>query len=468
MSFQKEIQQKILYFEEKYPVYAWEIEGLKIWPFIRTQIFLKFIRQKNNLVNRKNVILKKKETTFSKFEVIFDVFTYRKWLNNIKKRKYLFIGSSAYRTKVEGYYFNKFFDSYIEINGIDKDAYFIELDYNTDEKYFNQELIIDFENFLFSYTKRLLFFKRKFNYNLNKFETFLSELKDLKITDNQYYSTKSFVEYYTRLIYPRYKFFLKLFKKIKPNKVLALCYYTPSGYAAIAAANILNIETIDYQHGAQGEHHLAYGSWYNMPEAGYVMIPNRFWVWDQSNLHSINKWSHNHSKYSVEVKGNFWKQYLEKNDLGYKINENFILYTLQSYSFEEHFTVGIIDAIRHTNLRWFLRLHPAYPQQREEIFNFFSEMNLLDKIEMQIANEFPLPILLNKCSFHITNCSGSATEALIHNKHSIIIDQIGQDYFYNEILVGEMTYICKKEINFKFLLSERIKILYNLNLININ
>ena len=68
----------------------------------------------------------------------------------------------------------------------------------------------------------------------------------------------------------------------------------------------------------------------------------------------------------------------------------------------------------------------------------------MDKVTLREVSEFPLPIVISNAKVHVTHSSGSTLEALNYNIPSIVINQIGFDY-YNDLIQNRNI----KFINFK-------------------
>jgi hypothetical protein len=241
-------------------------------------------------------------------------------------------------------------------------------------------------------------------------------------------------------------FYEELLLQIKPEKLYILYYY--GDLALVAVANKLNIQTIEMQHGAQTNEHMAYGSWTKIPSSGYDFLPRTYWSWNESSKNVIDKWASKITLYKCFVGGNPWVNLWLNKDEEY-FQKDFILYTLQpNHTLQELFPEQLIASIKTEKYKWFIRLHPRQLNKREEIILFLKKNNIIDLVNVHEATFNPLPVLLKNCLLHITNSSASAIEAAMFNKKTILLHEIGKLYYSDLIESGSAKYV-GKEHNFE-------------------
>jgi hypothetical protein len=231
--------------------------------------------------------------------------------------------------------------------------------------------------------------------------------------------------------------------------VVILCYYSDDIMALIVAANKLSIETIEMQHGPQTDIHLAYGSWSNVPDVGYDMLPRTYWCWDSYSKNVLKKWVGNNTLYTVKVSGNPWVNYWQSKKESYSY-QDYIFYSLQPnpITIEQLFPENIIHFIKNESYKWFIRLHPRQLGGLEEIEKYLQEKGVLHLVNISDATNDPLPQILENSLIHITHSSGSALEAINFNVLTVLINEIGLSSFPELLQNNQAVYLDYRDQDF--------------------
>jgi hypothetical protein len=472
----KDISEYILNLEIQFPVNDWLFNSVHIWPYVRIQLFLFLINKietkcENNDItssyvhdNTKINFIKK---TYIYLSIIYDSIKHILFLAALKKKKFLFVGADSHRVDFKGFRYNRYFDTLIDTYDLKKSSYFLEYGRVTDKnKIYNNPnlLILDrcFSNYL-SYLK----FKKKFLKNvtpdifsLNGYDNFIKFigshdlLKDFALQFN----SDRIQEKYHADWNTYFNFFTKTLKYINPDKVMILCYYDFQMMALVAACNSLNIPTIEMQHGPQPETHLSYGSWYNMPDKGYLVMPKYFWNWDENSKANIDKWSGGKKKVVSLLYGNPWINYWIKFS-NEKHEKNIILYSLQPspVNIDQLFSHSIINLIKQSSYIWYIRLHPRQMNEHYKIKSLLLQHNILEKVNINEACTEPLPVLLSQSLVHVTHFSGSAIESNLLGVYNIFLNEIANLYYSEYILKEEAIVLNPIEENFINLFNEKIE-----------
>ena len=96
----------------------------------------------------------------------------------------------------------------------------------------------------------------------------------------------------------------KILARMHPAVGFLECYYHPTAMAFIRACRVLNIPTVEIQH---GEQHAMYREWDRVPEKGYDTMPQNWWCWGEASARAINVWSKRvHPEHLAFVGGNPW------------------------------------------------------------------------------------------------------------------------------------------------------------------
>lgn len=450
-----DIKNFIVKIEKDFPVNDWSVNGHHLWPHIRITLFFYLI----NLVENKTVKIKKKHIVTPKKSIIdkikiffFSIVksminkcNFHIWHFRLKRKKHLFFGAESHRIDYKESRFNRFFDVLIEKNNWIDNSLIFEYGGSKIKSQYNLQIINTFDSALKGFQVNLFRKKQPQKINLKGYQGFLTYLNQNKGLENfvNRFNEVKFQKWIHKNFITKIAFFKKTLKKISPNKIIILCYYSENLMAMLAAASELGIqETIEMQHGPQTDIHLAYGSWSVIPESGYSTLPKRYWCWDKYSTEAIKKWSNKTIHFKVIMTGNPWVDYWKEIKHKYS-HKNYILYSLQPapISIEQLFTNQIVKLITDSKRQWFIRLHPRQLHQLENIKEYLNAKNILKKVNLNEATNDPLPLLLSNAILHVTHSSGTTLEASYFGLKTILINNIGLNSFQHLIKNNDAIYI---------------------------
>lgn len=246
--------------------------------------------------------------------------------------------------------------------------------------------------------------------------------------------------------------FLILLKSIKPKAVFFKEYYDPQMMALIRACRMLDIKAVDIEHGFNA-HHSAYNYWTAIPEGGYDVLPDFFWVWGQNWADYITQSNSDAGKiHRPIVGGHRWLgQNLEEDvlklpddDFVHRIRraEKVILATFSRIDTDDSIPEHFWDALRKSppGWLWLLRLHPLHsPEAAVEVFrNRVNETKVNHEIDY--SSSLPLPLLLKHSNYHVTMTSHAVFEALGMRVPSIILHELALTMYDSWIRDGTFAY----------------------------
>jgi hypothetical protein len=232
--------------------------------------------------------------------------------------------------------------------------------------------------------------------------------------------------------------------------------------ALAATCRKLNIQTIEVQHGIQGKYHQMYASWTKVPESGYEILPDYFWVWSEQckrdMLESRPPLLGNHSHHLPIVGGNPWLgKWLEEN-LGLSHDEHEFLEKLNCH--EKVILVSFPDLVAfpeilnvlspaiqkgETDWFWLLRLHPLHKGEKEVKAILTSlKRESLSNVDIHFSTITPLYAILKRCHYHLTLGSTVCHEATAFGVKTGIIDpgkRLGYWYYQQQIELEEFDHI---------------------------
>lgn len=447
---------------EKQGLSVFKFDGINWWPLIRVYLF-----QNHKIVNQKEPIrISNRDKLVYPKRILWDI---RLWKETKKKLKTYpgkevyksltpvdscFVTSEInYKPNTEKKLINRYLDPlYFETEGSktifvnsckdNKDYIIPEL---LPTHYF--ELELELETQLDDIINTVFFKKKKLTYS-KKHEVRFAEMiefirsftffKDFNFVNLGHWidKTKRFEAIATRI-----------FQNTHPKQLIQYCYYFPVQFGYTLAANKMGIKTVDYQHGIQNSFHYGYGSWSNVPESGYELLPKEFWVYSKREEQNLLK-SFSDSTHEVRIVGNKWVKYWQNHktsneDLmwlktlaqqGYKL----ILFTVSNYLLEEeHFFWEYLKTLKSNNLYILFRLHPGHLYLKEQLTEKLKSINY-QNYNIDNATTLELYDLLDEVDIHITQNSTVAEEALFFDLATIILDEKWRIYFEDRINAGDM------------------------------
>lgn len=315
--------------EHSFPTHEWKINNIHVWPILRLRLHFYLINFLENKPQKK--ANRRKRRSFKSFlkEIYFSI-VYLLFLISLKTVNKLFVGSDEHRIDYKKTRFNRFFDVFIEKNKLTSYGY-LEYGFTSYKNQKNKQNIFFTRKSLKGFKFLHSFKKQKSKIELDKFDEFESFLVKKGFSSFLEINNKhQFIDWFNKDFYNTYLFYKQVLLKINPSEIYILCYYGEEIMALTAAANKLNISTIEYQHGPQVDVHLAYGSWTNLPIEGFDVLPRIFWVWDSFSENVLQKWIRNNKNYSTRVVGNFWIDYFKEQQTVYPFKD-FILYCVQPH-----------------------------------------------------------------------------------------------------------------------------------------
>lgn len=464
MYSQKDIKQIILSFEEKYPVTTWNINNIDVWPYIRIKIYIHMLVLMNKQSLKSNIAKEDIKVKSNKLTSLFMEFSYLFlgqfklliFFFRLKQKKLIFFGSHIFRVFQNGCFFNRFYDSMIDYHGIKNEVYMVEYK-KIYKPIYNQKAIIPLDEYLFHFKKRSKFFRIfKANKNIVRvrdYSSFYSDLSKLEVDLNILRLDRNNLVKWVNKLKLSEGYFRKLYKKVKPSKVIFLGYYGLDDiYTALVMANKLGIKTIDFQHGPQTNVHLAYANWNKVPINGFNTMPMEFWNWDTKSKESIDSWSSKTKAVSTKVVGQPYLGYwMNKISNLRRFNKEVILYSLQTHPFtmETLITPKIVSLIKISELNWVFRLHPRNNLDLNELDRFLKLNKIESKVIIQDAFNTPLPEVMMKSILHLTNYSGCLIEALQLGIPTLLINEVGMEMFKEYLYDKKVYYLNQNDQDFE-------------------
>ncbi|MGB3947099.1 MAG: hypothetical protein WBM13_03885 [Bacteroidia bacterium] len=421
--------------EQELPVNQWKIKGVDIWPLLKMRLFFhhydKYIKKGKSetivskIIRRIRNELRNRKLSSSKKQ--FD--------NKQLEHKDVFFVASNVRVQHNNENKNRFFDPVMD--SIEMSSYLFEYSYSV-EKYYKNERII---NVALSYP----LFKEEISIDDNA----ITQLKDFSVFKEFIHTSgigdineikKEFVDSLKEVLVWE-KLWLHYLREGNPQLSVITCYYSLPMFGYVLASKKLNIPCVDMQHGVIGSLAPLY-NYKNIQEDNYSnLLPDFFWVWDKNSADALVK---SIRKERVFIGGNTWIHYIKSKEITNEFSsKKIILYTLQD-GLTPLFLPKIVEAIkqRGDKYQWWIRMHPRMtPSEVEQVYAEIKKNSLQKYVEIEKANEIPLPQILSQSEIHVSNYSGCLTEAnIIGVPYNITIHEVGRNVYADFINSKEVFY----------------------------
>lgn len=456
----EEIGNVINSIETRFNVNEWELSSIKIWPFIRIQMMtlLNYDALNVPVLNTRTFNYGKKVLK-AKYTKLCASLSDSTKDASIERADILLLSDGISFTKLDGVWYHKFCDPIYDYY-LSKNIKCIRLDLSDSfctPRYSPSKFIqpsIDNVIIRAIIANKLSMNRSHKNEIWGDFDVFLED--DYVNSKLNHIPDKGEIRAKIHKIFKLKKYFLKYLERIEPKIAFVVCYYSDTAMAFILACKELNIKTVDIQHGVQGDMHLAYGRWTNVPENGYPALPDYFWVWSSEEKKTIDRWSESISTHKAIVCKNsfaeFWKD--NSNEIVKKIDEIIrdkrinsqnpsILITLSPGLSAVEYLKSTWEVVKSTQLmyNWYIRLHPAMIDDLELIREEISSFGI-KAFDIDLSTSLPLYSLLRNVDLHITAQSSTVIEAADFNIISIITSKYGEELYENFIKMKQ-AFVCE-------------------------
>ena len=457
--------------EREFDVNSVRCENIQMWPLIRLALWTQLLHPEMNvmvqpyhkktmyplmdkLIRSTNIILKVLRSPDEYYKRLRSRERQLKELKNKGSVALLFFSRPEYHSvEICGKLVNPLLDPLIDFTR-DKHRHLkVELDSSLTRKKIPRSEPTNFISTSGYFTKYKIMLKYRELNRIVKLDNFSELKKTVSELINGIGINENYFLNQAKLVKQLHGFFTEILSVIQPKVVFLSCYYYPSAMALIRACRKLSIKTIDVQHGKQGKYHGMYTNWTKIPEEGYELLPDFFWVWGEETKRNIQRWQPQGLKRNIPViGGNLWlSQWIDNShyeDVSgeYKdfINrleqyEKIILYTAQPIP--DPFPDYLLKAIRSScdSWIWLIRLHRRQINQVTEIDDFLRSRGV-DNYEIKASSQIFLYSLLRNVNHHLTCWSTVCYEALYFGVPTTIVHPSGAELYEEYIGKGIFTY----------------------------
>lgn len=193
--------------------------------------------------------------------------------------------------------------------------------------------------------------------------------------------------------------------------------YALPNLAFCQACGDLGIESVEIQHGLQGEGHPVYARWHAVPAGGYRMRPQYYWCWDEGSAAAVNRWAISRGLPGAVIGGNPWRaQWHTLNEATGATHRELEALRAQARA-RVHVLVTLdptgdvvppvlADALRRAPQDWcaWVRLHPVNQTERlPEAQRLLRDVTCV-RVPLTVTSCVPLHALLAYVDVHVTAC----------------------------------------------------------------
>jgi len=443
---------KINLIEKDIEIEDFAYKGINIWPLYRFHIYNKIEENVKKDINKLSYNFSKILLAVNSFIGIFRVLLII--LKNPKTDIVFLSNTSFKRFKKDG----KWVDPYVHpaaefLLKSNKTFKILELDLlneNKDLSYIDSTNIQKFVNFFYVLFAGIFMIQTWIEIMIYKNHAFSNQVRIAIKNNNLDIDTPDDKFFIKQLSNLRAKAFIYklILKKFNAKYGIITGYGSQDGLSFCLACSLLNIKSIELQHGVISEEMPRYGKWKKVPMSGYQMLPNLFWCWGRSDYDFISKWSNKTHFHDVIMGGNLflskYKDFLdnESKKIIKKFKENtraydkVVLIALQDKKWEPSW---LLETLTHMSPKifWAFRFHPAdgnKDKRKKNIYKAFNQKGLKN-FDVELLNKPSMNIQTSIYVSHavVSSFSSSLLESTILGKESAVISDKGITHYRDYI-----------------------------------
>lgn len=250
----KDLCEFIWYLEDKYHLVDFEIDGVKVWQYLRMEIYYKLAKETRILEQRNKSQQNMSVFVKNSLTILKNLFTANPFLE-LKDQKDVIVFTHNRSKKIEGEFEDIYTYSLIrELQSSNQSYLSFEKPFdgkhirkrNSHTRYLDFILVIS-----------ILFGKLYCVKDKHKLKSLIKIEKEIEKHTAKRIDLISLFKMNVGRYRLGNKFYLKLFRKLKPKTIYSVASYSYLG-DMIAAAKTLGIKTIELQHGVISKYHMGY------------------------------------------------------------------------------------------------------------------------------------------------------------------------------------------------------------------
>jgi len=426
--------------ERLFPVASWTIEGLPVWPLIRTRLAQDLLAVGRSPARSRRGVLERVRHTVG--STVTDLRRhYQSRRQDIPLSDVVVLTRPANRQLIDGRWYDRLFDPLTDV--LEGEGHSVlHLEHRPDGSRHHLPTYRPTVGTRWSVTERnvIAALQSVRGGDLERFREFTDAVR----REHPSVSVKSpvWIARRARSVASVARFFEDILRQAAPRVVLCSPYYTLVGMAICLAAQRLGIRSVDVQHGVTSGNP-AYEGWSSFPDHGYPLLPDVFWCWSDADARPVNAWPATGHGHRTLVGGHPWmalwrtsrsivkaatSQLPPRADSGLTV-----LVTLTwSSGFSELLRQIIVSA--PASWRWWVRLHPLMGRDTLAVSSWCAQ-HAAGRAFVDAPTDLPLPLLLEHVDVHLTHNSSVVQEAARLGVASVVIDSHALGV-YDELKTG--------------------------------
>lgn len=233
------------------------------------------------------------------------------------------------------------------------------------------------------------------------------------------------------------RWFHHVIERARPQLVVSVGHNVIA-HGIFLACHRAGVTCVDVQHGAAATRskNIKWYGWQTVPDGGYEILPDFFWVWGDEAEKRIRATTNNPSIHQPVIGGDAWlsvclelvgaARHTRAQDA---IN---VLVTLAPFWADKP-PAALIEAMAMApeSWTWSLRLHPddaKNPDTTSELRATLAKAGVTNA-EFDEASSLPLPVVLAKADRHVTLYSSVAVQATAFGLGTVFVHEKGADHF---------------------------------------
>ncbi|MFD1766092.1 hypothetical protein ACFSAG_04445 [Sphingorhabdus buctiana] len=231
--------------------------------------------------------------------------------------------------------------------------------------------------------------------------------------------------------------------RLNPNSLCFITtYYGYYGMAYTSAMKSLGNVVVDIQHGLQGASHYAYANWQRDANILFDQLPNGYLVWTPNDARNIRLWAKGDC---VQIIAPHIPK-IDRDPIGnvdgkrISCDRLVVFYSCSLLDVEKQ--AGLLRQLAQQNLdgmHFLIRSHPTELNEIKKLKKYLQDIGFTN-FEVEISSKYPLANVIASSDVHVSICSSVAIECNEMNLPSILIRKYAYDAL-NGYDIGLFTYV---------------------------
>lgn len=442
--------------EGSYPVDRWTVNGIRVWPLIRNEMYFDFLQANFSNSSGASKAPRINEKVRMVWNILKTVFgsakaslSDRAKNATVEKTDALFLAGTNEALELNGEWYNRNSDPLIDrLKTSGKTSLILMPGFPCRTPRYNESCFIQ-PQLEAAFLRAKLFGKPTSSNGdwLERHEEFIADLGRHGLQTSGF----SIAELRKKILlidcYARY--FESIIEKTKPRIGVTVSFHYNVGMAFILACRRRGVPICDIQHGTQGDLVLPFGFWANVPRDGFELLPNYFLCHRDYDVASLARWCNGSNSHQAIAIGNlmledwvggsnklteYYDEFIAEKMGGNKSRLN-VLVTLQPIFHLESDMAPFLRAVSACGdkVNLWVRMHPRMSVAQRQAVGESIRKHGITNYDVENATAIPLYALLRNTALHVTHSSYVTVEAVQFGVKSLLLSTYGRDLFADSL-----------------------------------